>query len=99
MWDITLTLKWKGTVVPGGTEFSGSADVAEIYNDEDGPYQVTAKAEKDSSEVTPLRELLRKGLSSVLKPSIDKVLVLAKGIKFHPSVLMTIRANQCSISS
>jgi hypothetical protein len=77
VWDITLTIKWKGTI--NDTEYSGSADVSEIYNDEDGPYRVSAKVEKDSSAATPLRELVRKNLSSLLKPSIDKVLALAKG--------------------
>lgn len=76
VWDITLTIKWKGTV--GTKEFTGTAEVTEIYNDEDGPYRVAVKVEKDSSEATPVRELIRKNLTTVLKPSIDKVLARAK---------------------
>eukprot|EP01127_Copromyxa_protea_P002095 TRINITY_DN11987_c0_g1_i1.p1 TRINITY_DN11987_c0_g1~~TRINITY_DN11987_c0_g1_i1.p1 ORF type:complete len:339 (-),score=80.68 TRINITY_DN11987_c0_g1_i1:66-1082(-) len=76
VWDLTLAIKWKGTV--GEKEFTGSAEVTEIYNDEDGPYRVSVKVEKDSSEATPVRELIRKNLTTVLKPSIDKVLARAK---------------------
>ena len=72
VWDISLTLKWKGTV--NGTEYTGTADVSEIYNDEDGPYRVSVKSDKDSSEVNPLKEVIRKKLSEAVKPSIKKIL-------------------------
>jgi len=76
VWDMNLTLKWKGTIE--GTEYTGSVEVAEIYNDEDGPYRISARSDKDLSEVGPLKELLRKQLNSAVKPAIDRVIVAAK---------------------
>jgi len=79
LYELTLKLNWEGATIVDGKEVkaTGSVDYTDIDQDED-PYSVSVKSEKEERNHTPIKELIRKKSGPKIKAAIAAAVQEAK---------------------